>query len=140
MKSLNADLDRYILPIWRDYKSTTFQAGSTYFPFYSWLSLFGEWGLVGWAVVGLFILGLFKKMIARVKQDNFHLVIGLFIVIIYLFLLGVQDNYWEWGQFVLPILIYAKTVYLIAIKSGAPTPVDSSPAQTSLAPELQSHT
>ncbi len=140
MKSLNADLDRYILPIWRDYKSTTFQAGSTYFPFYSWLSLYGEWGLAGWAIVVLFILGLFKKMIARVKQDNFHLVIGLFIVIIYLFLLGVQDNYWEWGQFVLPILIYAKTVYLIVIKSEALTPVPGPAPQTSLSPEPQAHT
>ncbi|HEU5292712.1 MAG TPA: hypothetical protein VFU05_18815 [Cyclobacteriaceae bacterium] len=117
LHSVSPDLDRYILPLWRGYKSDTFQAGSTYFPFYSWLSVYGEWGLLGFVILGLFLTRHILKMISNVNQVNFYLIIGVLIIIFYIFLLGVQDNYWEWGQFILPILIYAKTLYYLIFKA-----------------------
>jgi hypothetical protein len=38
------------------------------------------------------------------------------VVVFYITLLGVQDNYWEWAQFILPIVLFAKALYGIALK------------------------
>jgi hypothetical protein len=117
MVSLSPDLEKYILPNWLDYKSATFQAGSTYFPFYSWLSLYGEWGLIGCAIFLFVIIRFIRRTLRAVNPVNFYLIIGILIITFYLLLLGIQDNYWEWAQFMLPILLYAKVVYYMAIKS-----------------------
>lgn len=118
VKSLSPDLDKYILPIWLEYLSWDFQAGSTYFPFFSWLSLYGEFGILGWLIVLALIIFVCKKIISLTNTSNIYLVLSLLILVFYLFLLGIQDNYWEWSQFVLPIVIFAKTVYYIAKKTA----------------------
>jgi hypothetical protein len=117
IKSLSPDLNKYILPIWLEYLSWDFQAGSTYFPFFSWLSLYGEFGILGWVIVLAGVIFACKKIISLTNKSNIYLILGLLIILFYLFLLGIQDNYWEWSQFVLPIVIFAKTVYYLAKKS-----------------------
>lgn len=117
LTSVSPDLERYILPIWLKYKSASFQAGSTFFPFYSWLSTYGEWGLAGCIVLMLMLFVFVKRILNSVNQRNFYLVIGLLIILLYIFLLGVQDNYWEWAQFILPIIIYAKVVFYMIQKA-----------------------
>lgn len=116
IKSVSPDLDKYLLPIWLEYLSWDFQAGSTYFPFFSWLSLYGEFGIIGWFFLILSIFIFCKRLLSKVDSDNLYLILGLLIIMFYLFFLGVQDNYWEWTQFVLPIVIFSKVVYYKATK------------------------
>ncbi len=117
MVSISPDLKRYIIPIWMEYKSWKFQPGSTYFPFYSWLSLYSELGVFGCAAFALALFIFFKRMIFKVRPENFILILGLLIVVLYIFLLGIQDNYWEWAQFILPIVIYAKVMYYMILNT-----------------------
>ena len=92
------------------------QDGSTYFPFFSWLSLYGEFGFVGCGLLLLLIIFFCKRLVENVNQNNFILILGLLIVVIYIFLLGVQDNYWEWSQFILPIVLFSKAIYYVVMK------------------------
>lgn len=116
LESVSPDLKRYILPIWLEYKARKWQAGSTYFPFFSWLSLYGEFGFVGCGLLLLLIIFFCKRLVENVNQNNFILILGLLIVVIYIFLLGVQDNYWEWSQFILPIVLFSKAIYYVVMK------------------------
>jgi len=116
LKSVSPDLEKYILPIWLEYKERKWKAGSTYFPFYSWLTVYGELGILGCIVILVSLFSFCRRLLKNVNQENFILVLGIFIVVIYIFLLGIQDNYWEWAQFILPILILVKALYYLAIR------------------------
>jgi len=97
-------LEAYILPLWRKFMEI-YASGSTYFPFYSWLSLYGE---TGWLGV-LFVIGLLFVVARKIlKHESVifpYMQIGLLILMFYIALLGFQDNYWEWTQAVFPAFL-----------------------------------
>jgi hypothetical protein len=107
-------LDYYILPLWRNFKERFPSGASTYFPYYSWLSLYGETGWLGvfFAIGLLFVIAI--KIIRHESVVFPYMQIGLLILIIYVALLGFQDNYWEWAQAIFPAFLILRlgTQYL----------------------------
>lgn len=103
--------DRYILPLWRSIILYRPGIGSTYFPFSSWLSLYGELGLIGVASAGLLIGRLVWRLRRLNSQEFPYLHLALIVLVFYLALLGFQDNYWEFTQAVFPAFLLFKLGY-----------------------------
>lgn len=95
---------RYIIQPYTLIRGTAFS--STHFPFYSWLTIYGELGLVGLTLVlaylSYFIFFILKNRSVLFPTLNASLLCMIFFVV----LLGFQDNYWEFTQAVTPIVIF----------------------------------
>lgn len=86
---------------------------STTAPFCSWISFYAEFGLFGFLVVILSIVYYFfkEKIRAKTKQQKRRaFAFGSSVLLI--FLLGIQENYWEYAQIIFP------AVMLIKIQQG----------------------
>jgi hypothetical protein len=105
-------MERYMLDIWLFIQSLSWDPGSSWFPYNSWVSLYAEFGLLGVGVL-LFFLG---RLLVTIKWNSAQEVNRneyLFQAagILFIFLIGFQDNYWEmpqvvfFGIFALKILI-----------------------------------
>lgn len=109
---VNKYTDTYIISLL--FRERSYSGGSTYFPFYSWLSLYGETGWLGvfFAIGLLFVIAI--KIIRHESVVFPYMQIGLLILIIYVALLGFQDNYWEWAQAIFPAFLILRlgTQYL----------------------------
>ena len=92
---------KHILPLWASFLSKPGQ-GSTFFPFSSWLSLYGEAGLLG--LLFIFVLTLTLSFnLRRWNSPHFPGInLSLLILIFYILFLGFQDNYWEFTQAIFP--------------------------------------
>lgn len=119
--------ERYILSLWRDFLLYRIGGGSTYFPFYSWLSLYGETGVIGVSVALALILRT-VSVAWRLRSDEFpRMNIAILVLTFYLVGLGLQDNYWEFTQAIFPpvLLLTVYVAYLRgqAVRRTAPGPV-----------------
>ena len=103
---VNPLTEKYILSLWRTFFQKYPNGGSTYFPYYSWLSLYGELGIVGLGFVGCWIVHwLFSWR--RVQMPQFPQFPQMMIVLaLYMAFLGFQDNYWEFVQAVTPAFLF----------------------------------
>ena len=100
----------YIMSIW-DSPVMNVRSSSTLFPFYSWLALYGELGLLGVTLVGGSMIWVLL-VLRRCRSDAFpHLHFLLTVLMLYIFLLGIQDNYWEFTQAVFPAILCWKLAY-----------------------------
>jgi hypothetical protein len=87
--------------------------GSTYFPYFSWLSLYGEFGWLGLVLVGWIVL----RLVARLRRVSTPLhelrALGQTVMLcaLYLMLLGLQDNYWEFTQAIFAPLVLLRLSY-----------------------------
>lgn len=80
--------------------------GSSQQPFFSFFSLLTEIGLIGVVVFCFFLVRLLLKLKYFCKND-IYLGMGAIIIIVYLFGLGIQENYYEVPQAILiPILLF----------------------------------
>jgi hypothetical protein len=110
-------METYILSEWRLF-FLRHGSGSTYFPFFSWLSLYGEMGLVGL----VFILYIIVKGIRIFQTSNYpdfpNLNLFGVMMIIYLSLVGLQDNYWEWTQAFFPAMLNLSLLFAYVRKTS----------------------
>ena len=85
--------------------------GSTYFPFSSWISLYGEFGLIGFFIAGAVVI--FAAVRIRKWYSPYFTGLNLMMLILlfYLFFLGFQDNYWEFTQAIFPAFLVLKLGY-----------------------------
>jgi hypothetical protein len=98
--------DENIMSLWRNFYLRYPNGGSTYFPFYSWMSLYGEMGLLGLMVL-LFIFFRLLWIWRQTRLPEFPFLPHMMIILVlYLAFLGVQDNYWEFVQAVSPAFLY----------------------------------
>ena len=104
----------YILSLWDSFFERHPQGGSTYFPFYSWLSVYGEMGIVGvLAVFALLVITAWR--ILRHRSPIFRsLSLVMLVLLIYVGILGLHDNYWEWTQAIFPtfLILHLSMQYL----------------------------
>ena len=100
--------DRFVLSLWRSFQVNRPNGGSTYFPFYSWMSLYGEMGLIGLGIVNMVLLALVvaSRIYHSVQFPRLPFII--MVLTFYLALLGFQDNYWEFTQAVFPAFLFIK--------------------------------
>lgn len=101
----------YILSEWQSFLNIRQYSSSTFFPFYSWLSTYGEFGWMGVAgVVTLILLAL--RTFRRTRSAEFpRLNLAMTILLLYVALLGVQDNYWEIAQAIFPAFLILRVGY-----------------------------
>lgn len=112
---INPYAQEFILNLWiplRDLPGN--MRSSTLFPYYSWLSLYGETGLFG--LILLLAVGhrVFRVLWRTRFLDFPYLGFSMVTLLLYLALLGVQDNYWEWTPAVFPCFFLLKLTYSYA--------------------------
>lgn len=95
---------KYILTLWQ---SALLKPGhgSSYFPFYSWMSLYGEMGIVGILIAIYSILRITINLRNWNSEDFPGLNLTLIVLLFYIAFLGLQDNYWEFTQAVCPAFL-----------------------------------
>jgi hypothetical protein len=95
----------FILSVFREFLATRPDGGSTFHPFYSWLSLYGEAGILGFAIVVIVIV----RAVARIGRSGEIMLRFLpfttCALIFYVAGLGLQDNYWEFTQAIFPAFL-----------------------------------
>ncbi|MBK7896476.1 MAG: hypothetical protein IPJ90_16690 [Anaerolineaceae bacterium] len=98
--------NKYILSLWRTFFLRYPNGGSTFFPFYSWLSLYGEFGFIGLMVVG-FAAGrtIFQWRFTKIKAFP-YMPQAIITMVLYILFLGFQDNYWEFVQAITPAILF----------------------------------
>lgn len=80
--------------------------GSSYFPFYSWLTVLGELGFLGVLFVSGILISSYFKMLRRRRSPFPLLGMSVASLITFFFLIGFQDNYWEFSQATLPFFLF----------------------------------
>jgi hypothetical protein len=101
--------EEHLLPLWIWHESNPYW-GSTQKSYFSWLAVYSEWGILGL----VFVVGLLVGLLRRVKnlpsyKDVEKLVLGTTVV--FLFLLGFQENNWEVTQAWFAGLLLIKILY-----------------------------
>lgn len=113
----------YVLVPWVYTTRPAGLTGSTTQPYFSWLSVYVEFGgIVFGGVLLLVLYALFRiRQLARSAHLRIH-GIALGANILLLFLLGVQENYWEISQaiFIGVLLIQLQWAQLIYLRSQIP--------------------
>lgn len=115
---VNSVADRYILDLFRSFQIANPSGASAFHPFYSWLSLYGETGILGLLLVGVTVIYALIVLI-RYSSINFPRLNVLTIsLIFYVLLLGVHDNYWEFTQAIFPAFLGIKIGFDYLVKNG----------------------
>ncbi len=125
----------YAMPIWRSMRGNFGTWGSTHQPFFSWLTLFTEFGIFACLLL-LFFIGYSLLQIRR-RGRNFReqaTGIALSIGILFIFLLGFQENYWEVPQAIFPGLLLLKVMHAQFYEMTATRyhPAEHAPTQPSV--------
>jgi hypothetical protein len=109
-KGMSKALETDLLDLWLIASATKYY-GSTQQPFYSWLSVYTELGAPVFIVILAFSSGLVVKVKSKVETyEQEVMAIAFSIGVIFLFLLGLQENYWE-----VPQAIFLGTMLLKAL-------------------------
>lgn len=105
--------ERYCFSLLRAYSENADYIGSSQQPFFSLLSVYTELGFLGLGLVLLAVLRLVRRIRARirVRPDLRPQGVALTCGILFLLLLGLQENYWEMPQAVLVGLLLLKSLY-----------------------------
>ncbi len=107
--------------------------GSTTWPWYSWLSVYSEFGLVGMlAVISLFG-GMIRRLLRGLRRSYEKAIIGIASVIglFFMILSALQENYWELthgiflGILVIRIYYFYVTSETTASPGGSAIPVSA---------------
>lgn len=102
--------EKYIMPMWRRLTSITGKS-STFFPFYSWMSLYGEMGLAGLLVIGFWIVRTASHLRKWYSQEFPVMNLAMLVLLFYIAFLGFQDNYWESTQVMAPVFLTFSLCY-----------------------------
>lgn len=101
---------KYIMPMWTRLRSIVGKS-STFFPFYSWMSLYGEMGLAGLVVAGFWIIRTALRL-RKYYSHKFPLMnLAMLVLLFYVAILGFQDNYWEFTQVMTPVFLIFSLCY-----------------------------
>ena len=100
--------EKYLLPLWTWQESNPFW-GSTQKPYFSWLAIYTEFGMIGWSVVML-VSFLFMKRILSIPRDQELEKFVLLAALGFMFLLGFQENNWEIPQAWFSGLLFLKSM------------------------------
>ncbi len=115
---MSGPFQKHVADLWLDWQGLTGQ-GSTFEPFLSWLSIYTEWGLL--SLLASVWLAVFVQVrvgaSVRTYPEKIHAVVfGAGVLLI--FLLGVQENYWENPQALLVGLLMWKVLYATLTKTS----------------------
>jgi len=101
----------HLMDLWLWAENLPRPAGSTLRPFSSWLSVISEFGIFGILLTIFIIYTSFFKVRNKLRTNlDRILAFSLGAGIIFIFLLGFQENYWEVPQAIFPGLLLLKVV------------------------------
>jgi hypothetical protein len=110
-KGMSKALETNLLDLWFIAASNKYY-GSTQQPFYSWLSVYTEMGAPIFLMIPTLVLGLVLKVKSKVQTYQQEIMaIAFSIGIVFLFLLGLQENYWEVPQAIFLGCMLLKVLY-----------------------------
>lgn len=113
-QGMSTPFEEYVLDTWlrMALNPTINDTSSTYKPFFSWLSIYVEWGLIG-VLLALGITGnLLWRVWRRRSYSSQRLQSAMISAgIMFIFLLGIQENYWEVSQAIFVGTVLLKMQY-----------------------------
>lgn len=119
-KGMSKALETNLLDLWFIAASNKYY-GSTQQPFYSWLSVYTEMGAPIFLILPTLVLGLVLKVKSKVKTSHQEIMaIAFSIGIVFLFLLGLQENYWEVPQAIFLGCMLLKVLYACVVHADVP--------------------
>ena len=103
-------LEKYLLDQWLYVVNLPYSAGSTLAPFSSWMSIITEFGFI---VFGIIIFYLFRHLVkikrkCRVNKKYKIISFSNVTIILLMFFLGFQENYWEVSQTIFIGILFFK--------------------------------
>ena len=108
-------LSKYLLDLWIRVTGNAFY-GSSQKPFFSWLSAYVEFGAIGVLLVATIVgVCLWRLGKGRREGNDRWLPIATASSIIFLTLLGLQENYWEVPQAIFTGVVMMKVYYAISV-------------------------
>lgn len=116
-QGMSQTFEKYLLSLWLRAAQTPYY-GSTQQPYFSWLSVSAEFGVpifIG-IFVGAAVLLIRVRAQAQTKEEKL-LAVSWGAGLIFLFLLGMQENYWEVTQAIFVGAMLAKVQYALLISS-----------------------
>lgn len=108
---------KYFLDLWIESASNPYY-GSTQKPYSSWISMVAECGVI--ITVFVIYMLIFRMYTTyKLRVENWHVAFIYSSGLLFLFLLGAQENYWEVAQAVFPGIMMLKVLFgrLIGAKS-----------------------
>jgi hypothetical protein len=93
---------RYVMPL--VYESNS----STQSPASSWIALYGELGLAGWGSLMLLLFYTVRRFSRFVSPEFPRMSLAMVTLVLYLFLMGFQNVYWEYTQGIFPGVLSLK--------------------------------
>lgn len=104
--------EKYVYKKWKKSLSMDIGSSSSTQIHSSWGAFLTEFGLLLWIILIIYLIHIIRnvKNMAKSKHDRF-LAFSLSTFIIYLFLMGIQQNYWEVSQAIFIGLIISKLIY-----------------------------
>jgi hypothetical protein len=114
-KGMSKALEANLLDLWLIAASNKF-FGSTQQPFYSWLSVYTEMGAPVFLMTPILIFGLVMKVKSKMQTYSQEVMATVFSVgVVFLFLLGLQENYWEVPQAIFLGCMFLKVLYACVV-------------------------
>jgi hypothetical protein len=109
--TITPQFGQYVIDIWFRAVANPLN-GSTFQPFYSWLSIYSEFGILGFLAIVGFVLKMAWHSRRYVAAGGDWVIGHAFLsLVLFLFLLGFQENYWEVGQAIFIPALCAKVLY-----------------------------
>lgn len=105
----------YVWDLWLNMsiRPTVNDSSSTYKPFFSWLSIYVEYGAIAVLVTLGFITQILWRLRRSVTRNSLRRLqaMSLSASVLFVFMLGAQENYWETSQALLVGLLLMKALY-----------------------------
>ena len=89
-------MQKYFMDLWIQAAVTTYY-GSTDQPFLSWLAIWAEYGLIGVICAVIFVVKILQRIMTHKYREVLQTTL-LIVAVLFIFLLGSQENYWEVPQ------------------------------------------
>lgn len=116
--SVTPAIDEYLMDLWLWMVQLPRPAGSSLRPFSSWLAVLSEFGLIGFMLVAVYVCLI---IIRQIPRDSYYRMwaFSFGVGVIFLFLIGIQEFYWETTQMLLPGVLVLKVMHaqLINVKT-----------------------
>ncbi len=114
-KGMSRALETDLLDLWLIASANKYY-GSTQQPFYSWLSVYTELGAPVFIMISIFTLRIVLNVRSKVQTYQQEVMaIAFSIGVIFLFLLGLQENYWEVPQAIFLGAMLLKVLYACVV-------------------------
>ena len=111
---MSKPFETYVYDLWLDYSHRPGYKSSTVMPFFSWMSISVEFGVLTLSLIFVWVLGLLWVIKMKISTHTERIIAVSFGAgTLLILLLGIQENYWEIPQAILPGIMLLKVQYAL---------------------------